>query len=321
MVYCRSCGKPMLGIALECDDCVAKQVVTDSRPKAVAQGSRASPFWFLFLCLLCGGFLLTFHVVPSVLVVFPKQHPSLADTFIDVPDFIARYNKEGLLERLRGDHEYIAARLEDRGLIKSRERDESKSNTNPGSSGERTDGVKADDKRSESGDGNLSRPSSTAASESPASTSATEPRFEDHPAPYKFSGPIKLPEGLSRDGDGMWRNEHGKRVDPPEINFSGKYLILLNSCGMSCSYYTMTDLETGAGLSTLSPFAHGEDPPKTKDGFPYFAQLIFRENSNMMVAQYHVTTNVGEECRQRVFLFEDGKIKPITPTRTGCPVY
>jgi hypothetical protein len=147
---------------------------------------------------------------------------------------------------------------------------------------------------------------------------ADYPKFEDFPA-TKHPGPWVLPKGVRRVSTNEWRNENGKLIDPPKVNFAGKYTMILNSCGTGCRYYTLTDLSTGRDLTTLSVFAAAEPPPTTKEGFTYVTDLVGRASSNMLVAQYQVETKTaGTECRERVFVFESEKLRPVTNTKKGC---
>jgi len=109
------------------------------------------------------------------------------------------------------------------------------------------------------------------------------PRFEDYAvAPYR--GQIHAPKWIRHVGGDEWRDNLGKLVDPPEINFAGKYFIAVHSCGTGYRYYTLTDLSSGRALDVLNDFATTEPPPKTRDGHQYIADLISRANSKMLVA-------------------------------------
>ena len=84
----------------------------------------------------------------------------------------------------------------------------------------------------------------------------------------------------------------------------------------------MTDLSSGHELNVLKDFdSAGEPPPKTRDGYTYVAILVTRANSKMFVAQYRIETPRGDECRERTFVFDAGKIAPITGTRRTCTQY
>ena len=146
----------------------------------------------------------------------------------------------------------------------------------------------------------------------------TLPQFEAYPAP-PYRGVIHRPEWIRRGGSGEWRDDLGKLVDDPEVNFAGRYFICVHSCGTGCRYYTLTDLSSGRDLDLLEMFATAEPTPKTRDGRDYLTELFSHPDSRMLVAQYHIGLYQGEgECRERVFLFDGGKLKPITGTRRGC---
>jgi hypothetical protein len=116
-----------------------------------------------------------------------------------------------------------------------------------------------------------------------------------------------------------WADDLGKRVEAPVINFAGKYFIAAHSCGTGCRYYTMTDLSTGRESRLLDGFATGDPAPKTRDGREYLTSLFSRSGSRMLIAQYHIDFGKErEECRERVFLLEKDRLKPITGTRRGC---
>jgi hypothetical protein len=145
-------------------------------------------------------------------------------------------------------------------------------------------------------------------------------RFEDYPVPV-YDGVIHRPKWIRHvDGD-EWRDKLGKLVDPPEVNFAGKYFIAVHGCGSGCRYYTMTDLSSGRGLDLLKTFDATETPPKTHDGYPYVTDLISRANSKLLVAQYHVELRSGQECRERAFVMDGEKITAITNARQACIQY
>ena len=144
------------------------------------------------------------------------------------------------------------------------------------------------------------------------------PRFEDHEVPL-YRGAVHPPAWIRHVGGDEWRDGLGKLVGPPEINFAGKYFIAVHSCGTGCRYYTLTDLSSGRDLDLLEMFAAAEPTPKTRDGREYITELFSRPNSRLLVAQYYIGSGQGnEECRERVFLFDGGKLKPVTNTRRGC---
>jgi hypothetical protein len=149
----------------------------------------------------------------------------------------------------------------------------------------------------------------------------TNPKFEDFAVPV-YSGPLVPPKGVRHVSANEWRNAQGKLIEPMEINFAGRYWMVLNSCGTGCRYYALTDLSSGRNLDVLNAFDAAEPPPTTREGFLYTTDLIGRADSSMLVAQYQVETrDAGTQCRERVFVFEAEKLRPITNTRRGCRSY
>lgn len=147
------------------------------------------------------------------------------------------------------------------------------------------------------------------------------PKFSNYPAPL-YTGRLLIPSYYVKYG-GAWRDDMGKEVAPPAINFSGKYHVGLHSCGAECRYYTLSDLSTGSDSKALDMFSSdGEKPTRTRDGRSYITNLVTRPTSAMIVAQYHIDASGDHsaECRERVFLFSqnDDVIKPITATTNGC---
>ncbi len=144
------------------------------------------------------------------------------------------------------------------------------------------------------------------------------PRFEDYEV-SSYRGAIRPPKWIHHVGDDEWRDHFGKLVAAPEINFAGKYFIAVHSCGTSCTYYTLTDLSSGRDLDVLDRFSAGGPRQRTREGHEYRTKLFSRPNSTMLVAQYYVALRQGsEECHERAFVFEDGRLKPITRTRRAC---
>lgn len=133
-----------------------------------------------------------------------------------------------------------------------------------------------------------------------------------------FKGKIVRPKSMRSGKTGEWRNEFGKLVDPPEVNFAGRFYIGTHSCGTGCRYYSLTDLKTGGELRTLDAFAAGEEPPQTKDGRTYLSVLHHRPFSNLLIVQYELGSAAARECRERSFAFEYGRLKPVTGTRYSC---
>jgi len=146
------------------------------------------------------------------------------------------------------------------------------------------------------------------------------PRFEDY-AVQVYSGRIHRPKWISHEGSGEWRDKLDKLVGSPEVNFAGKYFVAAHSCGTECRYYTMTDLSTGRELAILSDFNAAEPAPKTREGYTYIPILVTRPNSRLLVAQYDIDSPSSHECRERAFVLDGEKIRPITGTRRSCTQY
>ena len=142
-------------------------------------------------------------------------------------------------------------------------------------------------------------------------------RFESYEVAI-YKGAIHRPRWIRLVADNEWRDEAGKLVEPPEINFAGKYFVALHSCGTGCRYYTMTDLSSGRELNLLKDFGAAEPPPTTREGYSYVTNLVTHANSKLLVAQFRVSAQRGEECRERAFVLEGEKITPITNTRRSC---
>lgn len=151
-------------------------------------------------------------------------------------------------------------------------------------------------------------------------TGQAPPRFEDYEVAI-HKGAIHRPKWIRPVSDDEWRDEVGKLVDPPEINFAGKYFVAVHSCGTGCRYFTMTDLSSGKELDLLKDFGAAEPPPTTREGYPYITNLLTRANSRLLVAQFRVESPRGEECRERAFILEGEKLTPVTNTRRSCTKY
>ena len=151
-------------------------------------------------------------------------------------------------------------------------------------------------------------------------TSQTSPRFEDYPVGI-YRGTIHKPKWIRRVADDEWRDELGKLVETPEINFAGKYFVSVHSCGTGCRYYSITDLSSGRELNLLKDFGAAEPQPTTREGYPYVTELVTRANSKLIVAQFRIDSPRGEECRERAFILEGEKTTPLTNTRRSCTNY
>ncbi len=153
----------------------------------------------------------------------------------------------------------------------------------------------------------------------PSLAAQSSPRFKDYEVPV-YTGAIHRPKWIRRVSGDEWRDNLGKLVEPPEVNFAGKYFISVHSCGTGCRYYTMTDLSSGRELNLLKDFGAAEPPPTTREGYPY-TDLITRANSKLLVAQYRVESPRGEECRERAFVLVGDKLTPIIGTQRTCTQY
>lgn len=71
-----------------------------------------------FAGAICVGVLLFFHFVPKGMVVFPKEHPSFADTFIDLDGDLRRFNEADPFSQIGLNNTYKFRKLAEKGLIK-----------------------------------------------------------------------------------------------------------------------------------------------------------------------------------------------------------
>jgi len=154
-----------------------------------------------------------------------------------------------------------------------------------------------------------------------AQTPQERPKFSDYPA-ILYKGPLRIPSYYVKTGD-VWRDDMGKEVAPPTINFAGKYHLGLHSCGAECRYFTLSDLSTGQDTKALDMFSSdGEKPSKTTDGRTYITGLLSHADSTMVVAQYHIDESDSHpsECRERIFVLDSNgrKLTPVTGTINGC---
>src|SRR6185437_16974081 len=81
--------------------------------------------------------------------------------------------------------------------------------------------------------------------------------FEQFYVPL-YRGPLKIPEDVHKDAEGVWRDSSEKGVADLEVNFAGEYYLSAHSCGTSCRYYTLNDLRSGREFSDVSMFDAGE---------------------------------------------------------------
>ncbi|MFA5974690.1 MAG: hypothetical protein WC859_00815 [Elusimicrobiota bacterium] len=67
----------------------------------------------MLACVFCAFF----YVVPEALVVFPKEQPSFANTFVDVKAVVKRLNEANFFERIILEHNYLVKELRKRKFI------------------------------------------------------------------------------------------------------------------------------------------------------------------------------------------------------------
>jgi hypothetical protein len=145
------------------------------------------------------------------------------------------------------------------------------------------------------------------------------PKFSDHPVSL-YHGKIHKPRWIRHVKGGEWRDEGNKLVDEPSVNFAGKYFVAGHSLGADAQYYSLTDLSTGRELDVLSPFATAEPIPTLKDGREYQTVIYSRPNSRLLIAQYLIDymSTPKPQCRERSFVFQNGKIRPVTKLSFKC---
>jgi hypothetical protein len=149
---------------------------------------------------------------------------------------------------------------------------------------------------------------------------AREMSFRQFPVKV-YEGRVKVPKGLHKDPDGAWRDEEEKWVADPQVNFAGEYYLSGHSCGTCCRYYTLNNLRTGRELDAVSMFDAGDTPPRTKDGHTYVPILFFKPDSRLLIVQYDLdpcTSVENNQCRQRYFVFDNGRFKAISRTTAHC---
>ena len=105
------------------------------------------------------------------------------------------------------------------------------------------------------------------------------------------------------------------------MNFAGEYYLAAHSCGTCCRYYTLNNLRTDGDVTKVRMFDTGDTPPVTKDGHTYVAVLYFKPDSKLLIVQYELdlcTPIENNQCRQRYFIFKDGKFTAISKTFPSC---
>jgi hypothetical protein len=149
---------------------------------------------------------------------------------------------------------------------------------------------------------------------------------EQAPQFYQFSvgvyrGHIKTPREFHKDTDGLWLDDLGKPASAPRVNFAGEYYLAAHSCGTCCRYYTLSNLRAGGEIRQVSMFDASEPIPTTKDGHTYIPILFFKPDSRLLIVQYEYdlcTPVEHNQCRQRYFVFEDGRFRSLSKTLLPC---
>lgn len=145
------------------------------------------------------------------------------------------------------------------------------------------------------------------------------PSFSNYPT-VKYRGRVHKPKWIRQAKTGEWRDSLNKLVSQPHVNFAGKYFVSGHSLGTGARYYSMTDLSTGRELTLLDRFTTGEPTPKLRDGREFLTVIYVRPKSRLIVAQYLVDymKNPDPECRERSFVFEARRLRPVTKVSYRC---
>jgi hypothetical protein len=146
------------------------------------------------------------------------------------------------------------------------------------------------------------------------------PQFNHFPVDL-YHGHNKIPREFHKDTDGLWLDESGKPASAPRVNFAGEYYLAAHSCGTCCRYYTLNNLRTGGEIGQVSMFNASEPTPTTKDGHTYVPILFFKPDSRLLIVQYEFdlcTPVEHNKCRQRDFVFDDGRFRSLSKTLQSC---
>ncbi|MBU9641860.1 hypothetical protein [Burkholderia gladioli] len=136
-----------------------------------------------------------------------------------------------------------------------------------------------------------------------------------------FTGNLVIPKYYEKTDYG-WRDDEGKSVDNPHVNFAGKYFIGRHSCGTECIYFSLSDLTTGKDYNTLDMFSSGGDSPtRTRDGRRYLTELVTKPDSRLLIARYHISASASlpEECKEKEFVLDDKSGKVIATSKVSVP--
>jgi hypothetical protein len=146
------------------------------------------------------------------------------------------------------------------------------------------------------------------------------PQFSQFPVDV-YHGHIKIPREFHKDSNGLWLDEADKPAGAPRVNFAGEYYLAGHSCGTCCRSYTLNNLRIGGANSQIWMFSAGEPTPTTKDGHTYIPILFFKPDSRLLIVQYEYdpcTPVEHNKCRQRYFVFEDGRFRSLSKTLQSC---
>jgi hypothetical protein len=136
-----------------------------------------------------------------------------------------------------------------------------------------------------------------------------------------YRGHLKIPREFHKDRDGLWVDESGKPAFAPRVDFAGEYYLAAHSCGTCCRYYTLNNLRTGGEIGQINMFDTGDQTPTTKDGHTYVPILFFKPDSRLLIVQYELDLCTSVEhnlCRQRYFVFEDGRFRSLSRMLSSC---
>lgn len=135
-----------------------------------------------------------------------------------------------------------------------------------------------------------------------------------------YKGPLKIPGDVHKTSVGVWRDDVGKLVEDPRVNFAGEYDLAAHSCGTCCRYYTLNDLASGRKYKDISMFDTGDAPSRTKDGHTYVSILYYKPDSRLLIVQYELDlcTDKQEACRQRDYVFKNGRFRALSNTLMSC---
>ena len=153
----------------------------------------------------------------------------------------------------------------------------------------------------------------------PISALGQRPRFGEHPVSM-YEGKLHFPKWCRHVQGTEWRDGQNKLVEPPSINFAGKYYVAGHSLGAGARYYTLTDLTSGRELSVLDRFATTEGSPELPNGMHYLVSLTSRQTSSLLRVRFQQENWAADsgQCFERYFLFRDKKLLAVGDRRYRC---